>query len=457
MRFTESLMAVVLAGGAVAAPSLHIMPRADEKIEPVNIDPKRFDGMPSVTLEPYKTPALAKRREDKFELKDDITLWWKKDGFSAMLSGKYDGAHEKVINMDIFGDELEAVDCTPPEVFLDFKAREAFEAAQQKWGWVDEKKEHHFVLVMNHPKCGPENQRKAYNVTSKIRIENKQVSNLQRRIAALESRQRVGTGVSLNLDKSMNLFHDATTSLDCHVTSTGHLGAAIEVDWRWWGKPYTAFLEFFVDDVGLQMDVTLSGEAGFKHGDHLELLRTLFGVEIPHIAQFGVGPAIGVGYDVSLTAAGKVKWGALARNSGQAYNKICLWGCDHKSNGWDIKTEMISPTVKGSVDATADVYGYLAIHAIASVLGWGYEVGVAVQAPELKGDLDVKIGANACDNPNYQIGLHEKLDVSLDVYGYAGTSPINPQHKWDIWNPHATISDKCWGWTSPEVASLGLS
>lgn len=271
----------------------------------------------------------------------------------------YPGAHEKVINMEIFGDELQTVDCTPPEVFLGFKAKEAFEAAKQKWGWVDEKEEHHFVLVMNHAKCGPENQRKAYNVTSihydaenlkaimkadhvefknavhtgKIRIENKQASNLQRRTAALEARQRLGTGVSLNLDKSVKLFQDATASLDCHVHSQGQLGAAIEVDWTWWGKPYTAFLEFFADDVEVEMDVTLSGAAGFKHGDHVELLSALFGVKIPHIAQFGVGPAIGVGYDVDLTAAGKVKWGALARSSGRAYDKVCLWGCDHESKG----------------------------------------------------------------------------------------------------------------------------
>ncbi|OAQ68964.1 hypothetical protein VFPPC_13763 [Pochonia chlamydosporia 170] len=112
---------------------------------------------------------------------------------------------------------------------------------------------------------------------------------------------------------------------------------------------------------------------------------------------------------------------------------------------------MTTPTVMGSmsVDATADtdVFGYLAIHAIASVLWWGYEVGVAVKAPELKGDLSVTIGANACNNPSYHIGLHEKLDVGLDVYGYAGTSPIDAQHKWDIWRPDTTITDRCWGWT----------
>ena len=72
----------------------------------------------------------------------------------AVVEAQFFGEDEHVLNMEDFGDMLEAVDCALPELALDFVDQASFDAAISKWTWVNEKDVHHFVMFVSHPGCG---------------------------------------------------------------------------------------------------------------------------------------------------------------------------------------------------------------------------------------------------------------------------------------------------------------
>jgi hypothetical protein len=80
MRFSDSLLVLVLATRALAAPLVDLAGLAarEEEADSMDVDWSQFGDTPVVPLEPVadSNATLAKRKE-KFDLKDQITLAWK--------------------------------------------------------------------------------------------------------------------------------------------------------------------------------------------------------------------------------------------------------------------------------------------------------------------------------------------------------------------------------------------
>lgn len=75
-----------------------------------------------------------------------------------------------VVMMEGFDGLTSAVDCKGDDgsMSLTFKSKDAFDAAIQKWGVINEKDEDSFLLIANHDGCGPEDQRQAYTFVEPI-------------------------------------------------------------------------------------------------------------------------------------------------------------------------------------------------------------------------------------------------------------------------------------------------
>jgi hypothetical protein len=278
---------------------------------------------------------------------------------------------EKVINMEDFGDELQAVDCTPPTMFMDFKAKDAFQAAKQKWDWVNQNDKHHFIIFANHPKCGAKGQRTPYNVTKikydekkfiatmtaqkidfaaavhtgKMRVEAKTVAVGPNSNATLTPRWRLSQSGSIRKDISGNILNinDGSTNvrLDCTDCGTeGYMGMAFDASWgvtSWWPPKVGithAYMEFWGTNVAARMNVALSGHTvGTKSGNKKLFSFQIFGLEIPGIMRLGFGPEFGVGYTVNLSGGGKVTWGARAALTPSSYYRLCFKGCSSTKTG----------------------------------------------------------------------------------------------------------------------------
>jgi hypothetical protein len=291
----------------------------------------------------------------------------------AKIVGDYFGKDEKVINMEDFGDELERVDCTPPTMFMDFKTKGAFETAKLKWGWVNQKEQNHFILFVNHEKCGPKNQRVPYNITKIQYDEKKFIANMvaqkldfknavhtgnlrveaittqtgaaQNSNVTINPRWRLSQSGSIYKDISGNIFNlvDGANNvrLDCTDCGTnGRLGVAFDASWgvtSWWppsvGVKHSYF-EFWGTNVEAKLNVALSGHTNGNKGGSKKLYSfQIFGLEIPGVMRLGFGPEFGVGYTVSLTGGGKVAWGARAALTPSSYYRHCFKGCSSTKTG----------------------------------------------------------------------------------------------------------------------------
>lgn len=269
--------------------------------------------------------------------------------------------------METFGDVLNTVDCTPPHVSLSFKDKEAFEAAKVQWGWVNQKEERHIVLIVNHANCA-ENQRKPYNITGidydessfkaymsaeeipfnkafhtgGIRVENGAGSNLHSRArATLEPRQRWSLPISVDRVLTRILFQSGSQSLECtRCVSSGQMGAAFEADWDRIGLlpsfvPDVAFFEFWGQDLGFDLELSLSGEKAFTHVDDLALPAGGLNINIPPFVVVQMGPQVGIGYNLNFTVAGEATWGASSQIPGRSYYKKCVHGpCEDETTGY---------------------------------------------------------------------------------------------------------------------------
>ncbi|KAK4208599.1 hypothetical protein QBC37DRAFT_378935 [Rhypophila decipiens] len=496
MHIIKAALLFVLAGGAAASPLLDILPRGDVPDMPGGVDfDSMFDGaFTTTTLLPVaenSDAVLAKRGNDKFNLKDKITLNWKNEDAFAKLVADYALPTEKVINMEDFRSELSDVDCTPPDLYMDFKHKSAFEAAKQKWGWVNEKQANHFILFVNHPKCSPQDRRVAYNIT-KISYDNKKfIANMvaekiedfkmavhtgtlrvEAKVAetgasgnvtdtagpTLTPRWRLGQSGSIHRDFSGNIFSitDASNNvrLDCTDCGTdGTLGVAFDASWgvtSWWPPKVGvkhAYFEFWGYNVAAKLNLALSGKtAGPKSGTKKLFSFQIFGLEIPGIMRLGFGPEFGVGYTVNLSGGGKVTWGARAALAAQSYYKLCFKGCSSSKTGWTVGATAKTPALTGSIHAQSSVFGYTALSAGASLFSYGYQAGAAARAPELTAKFDSLSGNNVCSNPAYHKGLQAVVQAGLQTYAYAGTNPITPSSKWPIWSWYGTLLNRCYGW-----------
>lgn len=85
--------------------------------------------------------------------------------------------------------------------------------------------------------------------------------------------------------------------------------------------------------------------------------------------------------------------------------------------------------------------------AVAKVLGFGYEAGVAVKAPEFKGSFDttVNTAGGVCNNPNFRFGLHTTMQVGGEIYAYTGPDFLNPTTRRNILRRFITFADTCVG------------
>ena len=75
------------------------------------------------------------------------------------------GKHESIIAMEKFHPLLDSVECSQNSMILKFEDAEAYEYGSQTWSWVNEAKNHTFLLVAGQGHCKWNNDRFPFVVT----------------------------------------------------------------------------------------------------------------------------------------------------------------------------------------------------------------------------------------------------------------------------------------------------
>lgn len=276
--------------------------------------------------------------------------------------------------MDDFGDVLENVDCTPPEMSLDFKDRESFQAAIDKWNWVNENEDRHFVMFVNHPKCGVDQSRIPFNITDVDYDEEKYIAYLTAReidysraihdghlrietVAApisnptnqTSGRNSTALKKRLDVSKTFSLKNDFTTNIvdlsdgansvslactDCGTDGTVKVVLDVKISWF---KVNHVYIEYSATDALAKVNLALDarGELVGRQAGTVEFFSySILGVNIPKIAGLTFGPSMGAGWAVGpLKGNASVRWGATAQLTPVSHSRICLRGCESTSEG----------------------------------------------------------------------------------------------------------------------------
>ena len=73
-----------------------------------------------------------------------------------------------IVAMETFDKLAPKVDCNADDgkLSLTFKDKNAYDYALGKWSYINENKEDQFLLIANHPGCGPDDERQPYYISS---------------------------------------------------------------------------------------------------------------------------------------------------------------------------------------------------------------------------------------------------------------------------------------------------
>jgi len=463
---------------------------------------RRFDldNMKLEELQPLR-PVVSKRADDP-SLGDVLALAWSSPTAVATLTALFNGSKERVVNMDAFSSVVSAVDCTAPELSLDFVDQAAFLAAIAAWDWVGEHEDHHFVMVVDSPHCGTTAGWVPYNITAvrydteewiaylaateidfvdairhgslTIEITDDDDDDDDEALALLEtipesapaptsptlSPRRTGSSRSVNLahtfsGKIVNVplpsGDDASSSLhlECESCSTsGTATTRFDVEIAWFHIKRAALT---ITARNVISDISFSLGAAAAHvlsGTTPVFSYELVGVSIPGIAKFGFGPELGITWAVDTAGSGGVGWGVRGVATPRSTATLCFVGCDTDSRGWDMDwSSPALPRVSGSIGVDVDVATYLTLAAGVSLFGYGYEGGVALEAPSFRGNVsamanpeDGECGAAA---DGTVLGLRSTLLVGTNAFAYYGQGRDETDRRWDLASSEHPLVDHC--------------
>jgi hypothetical protein len=119
------------------------------------------------------------------------------------------------------------------------------------------------------------------------------------------------------------------------------------------------------------------------------------------------------------------------------------------NRSWKVQYTKPTPSATGTLSLDVDIHGYVTLAAAAelSIIDKKYEAGVALLAPEFKGDLDavVNTAGGVCSDPAKKAGLQAKVTAGATAYGYVGKNYLKPDKKFELFREDVSLLDQCFG------------
>jgi len=237
----------------------------------------------------------------------------------ANLTLEFPQDYEAIIDMDDFGPFVKSIDCTAPDLILDFKETKAFQYARNAWGWVKLADDYNFILVASAEACEPESRRDPFLVkdisfdeTSNritMRAEKKEWEDIAVQYSFKvkneplpPSRMMKRGGKTLNLahDFSRSLFNVKYKGLDIGISCSdcgteGTLLIDVDTKTNFLGIPTGASMSVTPQNLAaiMQLSLQLSGKLG---SDYVKELNV---VSVP-ITGIGIGSFFKIGLFVTV-------------------------------------------------------------------------------------------------------------------------------------------------------------
>jgi hypothetical protein len=243
----------------------------------------------------------------------------------ANLTLEFPQDYEAIIDMDDFGTFVKSVDCTAPELILDFKEVKAFEYARSAWNWVKLADDYNFILVASAEACDPESRRDPFLVQDLsfdetgnriiMRAEKREWEDIAVKYSFKVKNEPLPPSRMMKRDgKTLNLAHDFSRSLfnvnykgldigiscsDCGTEGT--LLIDVDTETNFIGVPVGASMSVTPQNLAaiMQLSLQLSGKLGSAYVQELNV------VSVP-ITGIGIGSFFKIGLFVTVVCIFRV-------------------------------------------------------------------------------------------------------------------------------------------------------
>lgn len=382
--------------------------------------------------------------------------------------------NERIVSMERFKPMLKSVQCGEKTI-LEFNTREDFEYAIRAWDWVNEDETHSFVLVADHPGCGPDDERQPFYIYNADYDEEEHTAYLY---GNEKEWKEVARTFDLDFGRMMWTNPNAPTDLSKRFGEWGFTeGLDLDMSSDFSGNIYSEsspMLDFSVDCVGCgtsgSVEVTGRVTVDVLEPEEVSLtitprgLRADMGVKVH--AETGTNPftisyskavlEIPLPYSIKLPKIGIIgfvlkekigistkgnkaetdfEFGMGASVSDDAMLRVDLADSENDEfSGWtpDIETKPFS--ISGDVKSDFTIYGQTSLGAELSIFDWGWEAVVALKIPELTATIDTyPTKGSACDDEGQEgISVDTRIGGTLALKAgkrgdLAITLPINTQ------------------------------
>jgi hypothetical protein len=424
------------------------------------------------------------------DLRDFGTFLWGAEATSskmiANLTLDFADDYEAIVDMDDFAGLVKAIDCTAPDLSLEFKDEKSFSYAHEVWDWVNTDDNYTFVLVASAQACEPESRREPFlvsdltfdEVNNKVLM--KAVLKTWEDIAVTYSfkitteplapgsstlPKRDGKTMSLEHDFSRRLFDVKSGGLDIGVScnpcgTEGSVNVDFDLETKFKipkGASMTVTPQNIAAAVALSLELGGELTSAFNPADITVVSVPLTGIDVAGFFKLGIFLTVDVGFQIDAwRGSAKATMGArMAIPNTSNFKVNLLGGGDTAVNGWVPTFTPIPPSFSAKVEGSAEAYTQVGVEVTAKGLGKGFTVGLDMKMPYIQADFTAMADTAGVCGTKKTLGVDVQADVGAELYASAALNDNAPFWTHTLFDKTlGTIVDKCFAF-GPENASGG--
>lgn len=396
------------------------------------------------------------------------------DEFTFANMTVFSGGTERIVSMERFRPMLKSVQCGEKTI-LEFESREDFEYAIRAWDWVNEDETRSFILVADHPGCGPGDERQPFYIYNAdydeegntaylygIEKEWKEVARtfdldfgrwtLANSNAPSDLSKRFGEwgvtkGLELDLssDFSGNIYSESSPLLDFSIDCVGcGTSGSVEVTGRVTVDilvPEEVSLTITPRALRADMGVQVHAKTGtnpfsISYSKAVLEIPLPWSIKLPKIGIIGFVLKEKIGVSTKGNQAETdFEFGMGASVSDDAMLRVDLADSENNEfSGWTPDFETKPFSISGDAKSDFTIYGQTSLGAQFSIFDWGWEAVVALKIPELTATIDTHpTKGSACEDAGEEgISVDTRIGGTLALKAgkrgdLAITLPINTQ------------------------------
>ncbi|CAI6336774.1 unnamed protein product [Periconia digitata] len=382
--------------------------------------------------------------------------------------------YEAILDMDDFAGLVKSIDCTAPEISLDFNSEKAFGKAHEAWDWVKQDDNYTFVLVASAEACDAETRRQPFLVNDLVFDEKDNRVIMQAVLKTWEdiaesysfkiyneplpagaTAKRDGTTLNVAHDFSRSLFNTNAKGLDIGVSCSdcGTEGSVL-IDFdigKILGVPAGASISVTPQNIAAQVLLSLELNGNLASGWAPSALNVvsvpITGINIAGVFKVGVFLTVDLGFEIGeWVGTAQASMGARMAIPNTSVLKINLFGKgDTQVAGWVPTFTKIPPSLSAKVEGSAEAYAQAGIEVTATGLKQGFTVGVDMKMPYIRADFSAMADTRGVCGTEKTMGVDLQADIGAELLASAATGDNAPFWTYTLFDKTlGTLIDKCY-------------